>query len=335
MVPQTVATRARDHGFTHVRVLEPWQHTAIGAVTLTAAPAKHDVPEITYVLRGGGRTVYFGGDTQAIPALRELPEQFGHFDLALLPTNGLCVRPLNDQQVVMNATEAAGLAGVLRPDVAIPHHYAFTSGWLGDRLITRSDPDPRHFAEAARRPSADDRGRSPFILPNGRAVTPNHIIQARPAHLAERQPGPRTGTSASEEGSSCQLRQPAPRLLPDNDAGVASSLVNVGQQVGGSIGLAVVGTVAWSAVASSLRSQAAAAAKAGVHASAAAQTRMYDHALATGFSTGYLVSAGVMVLAVIIALAMIRVIRQDMSGVTPEPAGDTTSPSRSPDLGAA
>src|SRR6266568_2422119 len=47
------------------------------------------------------------------------------------------------------------------------------------------------------------------------------------------------------------------------DAGVASSMLNVGQQVGGSIGLAVLGTVAWSAVASSLRSQAAAAAKAG------------------------------------------------------------------------
>ena len=43
------------------------------------------------------------------------------------------------------------------------------------------------------------------------------------------------------------------------DTGVASSLVNVGQQVGGAIGLAIVGTVAWSAVASSLRSQAAAA----------------------------------------------------------------------------
>jgi len=73
----------------------------------------------------------------------------------------------------------------------------------------------------------------------------------------------------------------------DDDAGVASGLVNVGQQVGGSIGLAVLGTVAWSAVASSLRSQAGAAAKAGVHVSgaraAAVQTQMYDHALATGF----------------------------------------------------
>ena len=53
--------------------------------------------------------------------------------------------------------------------------------------------------------------------------------------------------------------------MNNNDAGVASSLLNVGQQVGGSIGLAILGTVAWSAVASSVRSQAAAAAKAGVH----------------------------------------------------------------------
>ena len=51
----------------------------------------------------------------------------------------------------------------------------------------------------------------------------------------------------------------------NNDTGVASSLINVGQQVGGSIGLAIFGTVAWSAVVSSRRSQAAAAARAGVH----------------------------------------------------------------------
>jgi EmrB/QacA subfamily drug resistance transporter len=111
--------------------------------------------------------------------------------------------------------------------------------------------------------------------------------------------------------------------VSNNDVGVASSLVNVGQQVGGSIGLAIVGTVAWSAVASSLRSQAAAAARAGVHATGALQTQMYHHALATGFARGYLVSASVLVLAVIIALAVIRVRRQDLSGADPmsEPTG--------------
>jgi EmrB/QacA subfamily drug resistance transporter len=112
--------------------------------------------------------------------------------------------------------------------------------------------------------------------------------------------------------------------VENNDTGVASSLVQVGQQVGGSIGLAIVGTVAWSAVASSVRSQTAAVARAGVHlstAGAAAQARIYHHALATGFSRGYLVSAGVMALAMVIALVVIRVGRGDMSG-----AGSTSGP---------
>ena len=61
---------------------------------------------------------------------------------------------------------------------------------------------------------------------------------------------------------------------------------------------------------------------------AALQTRMYHHALATGFSRGYLISAGVLVLAAIIALAAIRIRRQDLSGTDPmsEPAGDACSP---------
>ncbi|MFY9926861.1 MAG: MBL fold metallo-hydrolase [Streptosporangiaceae bacterium] len=151
VVPPTVAEAARGHGFTDVRVLEPWQHTEIGDLTVTAAPGKHGVPEITYVIQGGERTVYFGGDTLSIPELTELPGRFGHFDLALLPTNGLCIRPMNGQQVVMNAIEAAELTAILKPTLAIPHHYAFTSGWLGDRLITQSDPDPRHFADAVRK----------------------------------------------------------------------------------------------------------------------------------------------------------------------------------------
>ena len=119
------------------------------------------------------------------------------------------------------------------------------------------------------------------------------------------------------------------------DTGVASSLVNVGQQVGGAIGLAIVGTVAWSAVASTRQSAAAAAAAAehaGAHPSAAQaaalQAQIYHHALATGFSRGYLVSAGVLVLSLVIALFMMRVSRADLSGAepTPEPAGDASSP---------
>ena len=123
--------------------------------------------------------------------------------------------------------------------------------------------------------------------------------------------------------------------VQNDDTGVASSLVNVGQQVGSAIGLAIVGTVAWSAVFSNLRSAAAAAAaaaQAGAPASAAQaaalQAQIHHHALAAGFSRGYLVSAGVLALILIIALFMRRVSRQDLSGADPAPVppSDASSP---------
>jgi len=111
----------------------------------------------------------------------------------------------------------------------------------------------------------------------------------------------------------------------DKDAGVASSLLNTGQQVGGSIGLAILGTVAWSAVANSVHSQVAAAAAAAKHATvhlsaaqqAAAQKAITDHAYSAGFSKGYLVSAGISLLALIITVIAIRVKREDLSGINP------------------
>ena len=113
--------------------------------------------------------------------------------------------------------------------------------------------------------------------------------------------------------------------VADQDAGVASSLLNVGQQVGGSIGLAILGTVAWSAVATSIHSQAAAAAAAAKHASthlsaaaqAAAQKGILSHAYSTGFSKGYVVSAGIALLGLIITIAAIRVKREDLAGINP------------------
>ena len=50
--------------------------------------------------------------------------------------------------------------------------------------------------------------------------------------------------------------------VADEESGVAASLRNTGQQVGGSIGLAVLGTVAWTVVANSVHAQAARAATA-------------------------------------------------------------------------
>lgn len=150
IVAEPVAERAVKAGFTDVRVLRPWQSTSVGDLTVTGAPAKHAVYEVTFVLQSGGATVYFAGDTLLIPELNELPDRFPQIDLALVPTNGLRIRPQLNRQVVMDAEEAAALVGRLRARVAVPHHYAFTSGPVGDRLLTKSDTDPQHFARAAR-----------------------------------------------------------------------------------------------------------------------------------------------------------------------------------------
>ncbi|MBO0784523.1 MAG: MFS transporter, partial [Actinobacteria bacterium] len=105
--------------------------------------------------------------------------------------------------------------------------------------------------------------------------------------------------------------------IAEQESGVAASLRNTGQLVGGSIGLAVLGSVAWTVTANSARAQAAhAAAAAGQGHPAppghAALTAVYHHALATGFSRAFLVTAGIMLLALIISLAAIRVKRADL-----------------------
>jgi EmrB/QacA subfamily drug resistance transporter len=111
--------------------------------------------------------------------------------------------------------------------------------------------------------------------------------------------------------------------VAEQDTGVASSLLNTAQQVGGAIGLAVLGTVAWTTVADSVRTQVA-------HAAAAAgrplpkpgtppPTSIYYHALTVGFSRAFLVAAAIGLVALLIAIATIRVRRQELAAAAPEP----------------
>ncbi|MQY21459.1 MBL fold metallo-hydrolase [Nocardia macrotermitis] len=153
--PGTVTKLAREKGFRKLHTIEAWESTTLGGLTVTATPGQHGVHEVTFVIQAGGRTVFFGGDSLRVPELDIIPERFGRVDLAILPTNGLCVRPLNMRQVVMNAQEAAELTAALAPTMAIPHHYAFHSGRLGDRMITKGDQDPRHYADAVARMAPD------------------------------------------------------------------------------------------------------------------------------------------------------------------------------------
>lgn len=145
-----LARRIRAAGFPNVTELDPWQSCTIDGLTITAAPARHKVPEITAVLEGEAGTVFFGADTMLIPELTQVADRYRHIDVALLPINGLRLRPLLNKQVVMDAREAAILAGILRAEHAVPTHYAFTAGRVGDRLLVKHDGRPEAFeAEAA------------------------------------------------------------------------------------------------------------------------------------------------------------------------------------------
>ena len=101
--------------------------------------------------------------------------------------------------------------------------------------------------------------------------------------------------------------------VADSDSGAASSLLNTSQQVGGSIGLAVLGTAAWTVAADSALNQAAHSATVGAQSGHAVglggqlPTVIYQHALAAGFGRAFLAAAGIMLAAMVIAIARISV----------------------------
>ena len=76
--------------------------------------------------------------------------------------------------------------------------------------------------------------------------------------------------------------------VPDRDAGLAASLPNVGQQVGGSIGLALLGTVAWTVVANTARHSAEAAKAAAATAAKAGHPVHAQHLRSQGSRPGHL-----------------------------------------------
>jgi L-ascorbate metabolism protein UlaG (beta-lactamase superfamily) len=148
VVKRGLGARAAAAGWQHVVEVDPWETASVGPVRVTAAPARHLVPEVTFVLEGDGRTVFFGGDAMRIAELDEVGRRFADLDLALLPTNGLTLRPLLNRQVVMDAAQAADLTAVLRPRLAVPIHYAFTAGPVRERLLLRLDRRTAPYVDA-------------------------------------------------------------------------------------------------------------------------------------------------------------------------------------------
>jgi EmrB/QacA subfamily drug resistance transporter len=124
------------------------------------------------------------------------------------------------------------------------------------------------------------------------------------------------------------------------DSGVASSLLNTGQQVGGAIGLAALGTVTWTVTANNIRHHVAqAAAGAGAPAGSPAgglPASVMHSALTAGISRGFVVAAGIALVALAVVLTMIHLRREDLAAVPgmsrPSGAAELTGPQGEQDL---
>jgi hypothetical protein len=134
--------------------------------------------------------------------------------------------------------------------------------------------------------------------------------------------GPMLVTSAGFGMLFVPLSLVALNRVRGEDSGVASSLLNTGQQVGGAIGLAALGTVTWTVVSNNIKHQAAqaaaAAARAGQHLPApkpgTLPASILHQALAVGISRGFEVAAGIAALALLVVVVMVRVRRADLTG---------------------
>jgi L-ascorbate metabolism protein UlaG (beta-lactamase superfamily) len=115
----------RKAGVKNVVELSAGEEIRVGAVTVRATRAEHDSARLPfgataeplgYVIEGGGRSVYFAGDTDVFAGMAEL----GPVDLALLPIWGWGPTMGPGHMDPERAAEAAALLGAR---IAIPIHW--------------------------------------------------------------------------------------------------------------------------------------------------------------------------------------------------------------------
>jgi L-ascorbate metabolism protein UlaG (beta-lactamase superfamily) len=100
-----------------VTLLRPGEETTVGEIRIQAIPAYNinksfhpkGAGHVGYVVFVGDESLYFAGDTDAIPEMKGLAT-----DVALLPVSGT---------YVMTAEEAVQAAQSIGPKVAVPMHY--------------------------------------------------------------------------------------------------------------------------------------------------------------------------------------------------------------------
>jgi L-ascorbate metabolism protein UlaG (beta-lactamase superfamily) len=105
-----------------------WEPQLLSDFTATAVPASdgYGDPQVSWVISGGGRRIFHGGDTLWHGAWWRIGRQFGPFDVAFLPINGAQFgwrKPVSGQPGVLTPEQAMAAATILGARRLVPIHY--------------------------------------------------------------------------------------------------------------------------------------------------------------------------------------------------------------------
>ena len=164
----------RRAGFAEVTEVVAGDRVRSGPVTLNVVAANHHsgrgphsrvhAEPVGFVVEGGGHRVYFPGDTDLFPEMRDLVSDHGEFDAALLPIWGWGA---NLGPGHLDPERAATAVDLMRPRLVVPIHYGTYApedgrrrlpGWFGE--------PPTAFIHHLRDLGHDDRLR--LLEPGGR-----------------------------------------------------------------------------------------------------------------------------------------------------------------------
>lgn len=155
VVPRGAARWAAKGGAEDVREIGLGERVSVAGVEVSGVPAVHDgyrgrhrgrpIEPLGYLVSGGGRTVYFPGDTDLFPGMSGL----GKVDVALLPVWGWGTFAGKGHLDPMRAARAVEM---IRPRLAVPIHWGslFPVGLRRIRPQFLTEP-PLAFARLAGR----------------------------------------------------------------------------------------------------------------------------------------------------------------------------------------
>ncbi len=160
---QEIAATVASRGF-KVRSLAKSQALFHGDLTVTPVPAMDGVGEdqVSWVVVGGGKRIFHGGDTLWHGQWYQIARQHGPFDVVFLPINGVTLtgRLLPDSGIpaTMTPQQAVATAIVLGAKKLVPIHYGVTDDKyteFPDALnVARREADRRRIVLEAAEPGA-------------------------------------------------------------------------------------------------------------------------------------------------------------------------------------